>query len=110
MATPKGMRAFPLPVNATDAVHVYSDDHHIWLQLRRTIATENDVGKPSFKVAICLTPGTAHKLGLELLNITSGPTPLLHSLGDCRVCKLGFQIPLKLCPRNQLSRGDPNAP
>jgi hypothetical protein len=35
MATPKGMRAVRLPVNGTDAVHVYSDDKRIWLQLRR---------------------------------------------------------------------------
>ncbi len=69
MATPKGMRALPLPVNATDAVHVYSDDQHIWLQLRRDVPTEQDIGRASFKVALCLTPGTAHKLGLELLNV-----------------------------------------
>lgn len=69
MATPKGMRAVTLPVNASDAVHVYSDDQHIWLQLRRDVPTEVDIGRPSFKVAFCLTSGTAHKLGLELLNI-----------------------------------------
>lgn len=69
MATPKGMRALRLPVNGTDAVHVYSDDHRIWLQLRRDVPTEHDIGKPSFKAALCLTPGTASKLGLELLNI-----------------------------------------
>jgi len=69
MATPKGMRAIQLPVNSTDAVHVYSDDQHIWIQLRRDVPTEHDIGRPSFKAALCLTPGTAHKLGLELLNI-----------------------------------------
>lgn len=69
MATPKGMRALPLPINATDSVQVYSDDEHIWLQLRRDIPTEQDISRPSFKVALCLTPGTAHKLGLELLTI-----------------------------------------
>ena len=69
MATPKGMRAVQLPVNETDAVHIYSDDHHIWLQLRRYVPTEREIGRPSFKVALCLTPGTAHKLGLELLNV-----------------------------------------
>ena len=63
------MRAVTLPVNTTDAVHVYSDDHHIWLQLRRAVPTEDDVGRTSFKVALCLTVGTAHKLGLELMNI-----------------------------------------
>src|SRR4051812_32069698 len=69
MATPKGMRAVQLPVNATDAVHVYSDENHIWLQLRRNVATEHDIGRSSFKAALCLTPGTARKLGLELMNI-----------------------------------------
>jgi hypothetical protein len=69
MATPKGMRAVRLPVNGTDAVHVYSDDKRIWLQLRRKVPTECNIGKPSFKAALCLTPGTARKLGLELLKI-----------------------------------------
>jgi hypothetical protein len=69
MATPKGMRFVPFPVNETDAVHVYSDDQHIWLQLRRNVPTERDIGRPSFKTALCLTPGTAHKLGSELLKI-----------------------------------------
>ena len=69
MATPKGMRAQQFSVSATDAVHVYSDDTHIWVQLRRDVPTEQDIGRSSFKVAFCLTPGTAHKLGLELMNI-----------------------------------------
>ena len=69
MATPKGMRAVQLPVNGTDSVHVYSDDLRIWLQLRRDVPTESDIGRPSFKAALCLTPDTASKLGLELLTI-----------------------------------------
>ena len=69
MATPKGVRAQQFSVNATDNVHVYSDDTHIWLQLRRDVPTDQDIGRSSFKVALCLTPGTAHKLGLELINI-----------------------------------------
>ena len=69
MATPKGMRAVQLGVNGSDAIHVYSDDNHIWLQLRRDVPTEQDIGRSSFKVAICMQPGTAHKLGLELMNI-----------------------------------------
>src|SRR5687768_5674844 len=69
VATPKGMRAQQFPVNGSDAIHVYSDDGHIWLQLRRDVPTEQDIGRSSFKVAICLQPGTAHKLGLELMNI-----------------------------------------
>lgn len=69
MATPKGMRAVRLPVNGSDSIHVYSDDQHIWLQLRRDVPTEHDISRPSFKTALCVTPGTAHKLGLELLNL-----------------------------------------
>ena len=69
MATPKGMRAVQLPVNETDAVHVYSDDQHIWIQLRRAVPTEHDIGSPSFKTALCLAPSTAHKLGSELLKL-----------------------------------------
>jgi hypothetical protein len=65
------MRAQQFSVNASDAVHVYSDDTHIWLQLRRDVPTETDIGRSSFKVALCLQPGTAQKLGLELMNIAS---------------------------------------
>ncbi len=69
MATPKGMRAQQFLINPSDAIHVYSDDSHIWLQIRRTVPTEQDIGRSSFKVALCLQPGTALKLGLELMNI-----------------------------------------
>jgi hypothetical protein len=69
VTTPKGTRAQQFPVNASDAIHVYSDDNHIWLQIRRHVPTEQDIGRSSFKVALCLQPGTAHKLGLELMNI-----------------------------------------
>jgi hypothetical protein len=69
VATPKGMRAQQFPVNASDVIHVYSDDSHIWIQIRRDVPTEQDIGRSSFKVALCLQPGTAHKLGLELMNV-----------------------------------------
>jgi len=69
VATPKGMRATQFPVNGSDVIHVYSDENHIWLQLRRDVPTERDIGRASFKVALCTQPGTAHKLGLELMNI-----------------------------------------
>lgn len=71
MATPKGMRAQQFPVNASDAIHLYSDDNHIWLQIRRNVPTEQDIGRSSFKVALCLQSGTAEKLGLELMNIAA---------------------------------------
>ena len=63
------MRAVQFVVNASDAIHVYSNDNHVWLQLRRDVPTEQDIGRPSFKIALCLQPGTAQKLGLELMNI-----------------------------------------
>ena len=69
MATPKGMQAIRLPVNESDAVHVYSNEHHVWLQLRRNFPTESDIGRPSFKTAVCLQTGTAERLGNELLKI-----------------------------------------
>lgn len=69
MATPKGMRAAQFPVNGSDVIHVYSDENHIWLQLRRDVPTEQDIGRTSFKVALCMQPGTALKLGLELMSI-----------------------------------------
>jgi hypothetical protein len=69
MATPKGMRASQFPINGSDAIHVYSDANHIWIQLRRDVPTEQDIGRSSFKAAMCMQPGTAHKLGLELMNI-----------------------------------------
>ena len=69
VTTPKGMRAAQFPVNGSDVIHVYSDESHIWIQLRRDVPTEQDIGRPSFKVALCMQPGTAQKLGLELMNI-----------------------------------------
>ena len=67
MPAPKGMRAVPFALNATDAVHVYSDAQRIWLQLRRDIPTQQDIGKPSFKTALSLTPAQAIALAGELL-------------------------------------------
>jgi hypothetical protein len=69
MATPKGMRLAQFPVNDSDAIHVYSDETHIWVQLRRDVPTALDIGRSSFKVALCIQPGTAQKLGLELMNV-----------------------------------------
>ena len=34
MATPKGCRVIRRPVNESDTIHVYSDENHIWIQLR----------------------------------------------------------------------------
>jgi len=65
------MRAVPFPVNGSDSIHIYSDATHIWIQLRRDVPTEQDIGRSSFKVALCMQPGTAQKLGLELMNLAA---------------------------------------
>lgn len=49
------------------AVHIYSDVQHIWLQLRRDVPTAQDIAKPSFKVALTLTPEQAIAIAGELL-------------------------------------------
>ena len=67
MPAPKGMRTVPFTLNATDAVHVYSDAQRIWLQLRRDVPTQQDIGRPSFKTALSLTPTQAIALAGELL-------------------------------------------
>jgi hypothetical protein len=61
------MRFVPFGVNATDAVHVYSDGQRIWLQLRRDVPTIQDIGRPSFKAALTLTPQQAIAIAGELL-------------------------------------------
>ena len=85
MATPKGMRAVQFVVNASDAIHVYSDDNHIWIQLRRGVPTEQDIGRSSFKVSVCVQPGTAQKLGLELMNIAARNKERLKSKASPQV-------------------------
>ena len=80
MATPKGMRFVPISVNDTDAVHVYSDARNIWLQLRRDVPTEKNIGEPSFKTAVNLTPAQAIAIATELLTASkphpSPPAPI----------------------------------
>lgn len=65
------MRATQFPVNDYESIHVYSDETHIWIQLRRDVPTERDIARSSFKVAVCVQPGTAHKLALELMNLAA---------------------------------------
>jgi len=61
------MRTAPFTINGTDAVHIYSDTQRIWLQLRRNVPTEQDIARPSFKVALGLTPEQAIAIAGELL-------------------------------------------
>ena len=78
MPAPKGMRATPFAINGTDAVHIYSDAQRIWLQLRRSVPTEHDIARPSFKAALSLTPEQAIAIAGELLTAAtrkSSPHP-----------------------------------
>jgi hypothetical protein len=61
------MRAVPFIIGSTDAVHIYSDAETIRLQLRRDVPTEQSIVKPSFKVALSLTPNQAIAIAGELL-------------------------------------------
>jgi hypothetical protein len=71
---PKGMRTVQIPLANGDAIHVYSDECHIWLQLRRAIPTEQDIARPSFKVAFDLSSASALALAGELLTAASRRT------------------------------------
>ncbi|HSI85262.1 MAG: hypothetical protein ACAI35_13450 [Candidatus Methylacidiphilales bacterium] len=92
MATPNGTRAKTFPVNATDAVHVYSGPSAIWLQLRRDCPTEVNIDTTSFKTALRITPLQAIAIAGELLTVAAAqqetkatatapsvPSPKVHS-------------------------------
>ena len=72
MASPKGFRNRSFILEEGSQVMVYSNLDQILLQLRREIPTETDVLKPSFKVAVSLTPAEALELASELLQAASG--------------------------------------
>jgi hypothetical protein len=74
MPAPKGMRTGSFKIGNTDAVHIYSDAQRIWLQLRRDVPTDHDIGKPSFKVALSLTPEQAIAIAGELLTAATRKT------------------------------------
>lgn len=71
MANPKGFRNRSFILEEGGQVMVYSNQDQILLQLRREIPTETDVLKPSFKVAVSMTPAEALKLASELLQAAS---------------------------------------
>ena len=75
MPAPKGMRFVPFAIGSTDAVHVYSEVGRIQLQLRRDVPTESSIAKPSFKVALTLTPEQAIAVATELLNAATRKVP-----------------------------------
>jgi hypothetical protein len=68
------MRVVPFAIGSTDAVHVYSEVGRIQLQLRRDVPTEASIAKPSFKVALTLTPDQAIAVATELLTATTRKT------------------------------------
>ena len=67
MATPKGTRCMSFKLNDHEGVWVCSSPDAIHLQLRKAVATEQDVASPSFKVAVKLQAADALKLAGELL-------------------------------------------
>lgn len=69
MATPKGMKNFNRTLANGEKVCIYSDQHHILLQLRRTIPTEETILEPSFKVAVELSAADALFIASELLAV-----------------------------------------
>jgi hypothetical protein len=75
MPAPKGMRVFPVAISETDAVHIYSNDGHIWLQLRRNIPTARSVTTTSFKATLTLDPDQATAVATELLAAASRQSP-----------------------------------
>jgi hypothetical protein len=61
------MRVVPVAISETDAVHIYSNKGHIWLQLRRRIPTERSITITSFKATLALSPDQATAVATELL-------------------------------------------
>jgi hypothetical protein len=67
MATPKGTRAQRFLLKSGDALHVYSNEQTITLQLRREVPTEVDVTATSFKASVVLTSADAIAVAGEIL-------------------------------------------
>jgi len=67
MTTPKNMRAQTFSLKNGGAVHTYSNDEVILLQIRRSTPTEEDILQPSVKVAAHLSPQEALVIASELL-------------------------------------------
>jgi hypothetical protein len=91
------MRAVRFTIGSTDRVHIYSDAQRIWLQLRREVPTEHDIAKPSFKVALSLTPEQANAIARELLT-AAAPKASPQSGGT------GKQSPKPKTPPTQKSK------
>ena len=77
----KGMRVVPVTIGPNDAVHIYSDAGHIWLQLRRDVPTDQSIAKPSFKTALTLTRDQAIAVATELLTAAKGKNSSANGAG-----------------------------
>ncbi len=71
MSAPKNMRVQNFPQKNGGAVHIYSNNEVILLQIRHSTPTEEDVLQPSFKVAVSLTPAEALAIAGELVTAAS---------------------------------------
>jgi hypothetical protein len=71
MTTPQGTRAKQIRLTSGDAIHVYSNEEGIVLQLRRTVPTEMDLTATSFKVGVAVSPIEAIAVAGELLTVAS---------------------------------------
>ena len=71
MTTPKGTRARSIPLIEGGQVMVYSTPDRLVVQLRQEIPTATDLLRPSFKVALALTPAEALLIAGELLQAAS---------------------------------------
>ena len=71
MTTPKNMRSMTFTLKNNGAIHLYSNDEVILLQIRHSTPTEEDILKPSFKVAVKLSPYEALAIASELLAAAS---------------------------------------
>jgi len=67
MTTPKNMRAQTFTLKNGGAIHTYSNDEIILLQIRRSTPTEEDILQPSVKVAVNLSQQEALAIASELL-------------------------------------------
>lgn len=71
MADLKGMRAKQFSTMLGDAVHIYSDNEKVILQIRREVPTENDLLASSFKVSVELSDDDVLVIAGELLTAIS---------------------------------------
>ena len=79
MSTPKGTRCRKISLDAGGSIHVYSNDDQLVVQVRRTVATEDDILAPSFKIAVPLRPNEALELASELLAVASSHVDRLRN-------------------------------